>query len=66
MSRLSFQLDSIAMQKTKMQSAISREVDVDMAAETTELAKYSILTQASAAVLSQANANMDVALMLLR
>jgi flagellin-like hook-associated protein FlgL len=41
-------------------------VDVDMAAETTELAKYSILTQAAAAVLSQANANMDVALMLLR
>jgi flagellin len=66
MSRLSFQLDSIAMQKTNMQSAISRVVDVDMAAETTELAKYSILTQASAAVLSQANANMDVALMLLR
>jgi flagellin len=66
MSRLSFQLDSIAMQKTNMQSAISRVVDVDMAAETTELAKYSILTQAAAAVLSQANANMDVALMLLR
>ena len=66
MSRLSFQLDSIAMQKTNMQSAISRVVDVDMAAETTNLAKYSILTQASAAVLSQANANMDVALMLLR
>ena len=66
MSRLSFQLDSIAMQKTNMQSAISRVVDVDMAAETTSLAKYSILTQASAAVLSQANANMDVALMLLR
>jgi len=66
MSRLSFQLDSIAMQKTNMQSAISRVVDVDIAAETTELAKYSILTQAAAAVLSQANANMDVALMLLR
>jgi flagellin-like hook-associated protein FlgL len=37
-----------------------------MAEETTELAKYSFLSQAAASVLSQANSNTDIALMLLR
>jgi flagellin len=41
-------------------------VDVDIAEESTNLAKYNILVQASASMLSQANASADVALMLLR
>jgi flagellin-like hook-associated protein FlgL len=41
-------------------------VDVDFAEETTNMAKYSVLSQASASILSQANSNTDIALMLLR
>ena len=49
-----------------MKAALGRIVDVDIAEESTELAKYNILTQASAAMLAQANSTADVALMLLR
>ena len=38
---------------------------VDVAAESTQLARYSILTQAGTAMLSQANAASQVALRLL-
>jgi flagellin len=65
-SRLSFNLESLGQQKTNMRAALGRIVDVDMAEETTNLAKYSILSQASASMLAQANASSDVALMLLR
>jgi flagellin len=65
-SRLSFNLESLGQQKTNMRAALGRIVDVDMAEETTSLAKYSILSQASASMLAQANASSDVALMLLR
>jgi len=41
-------------------------VDVDFAEETTNMAKYSVLSQASASILAQANSNTDIALMLLR
>ena len=47
-------------------AAIGRVEDVDIAAESANLAKYSILTQASAAMVAQANSTNDVALMLLR
>jgi len=40
--------------------------DVDIAAEAANLSKYSILMQASAAMVAQANSQNDVALMLLR
>ena len=66
MSRVTFASDNIASQKTNMKAALGRIVDVDIAEESTELAKYSILTQASAAMLAQANTSADVALMLLR
>ena len=50
-----------------MRAALGRMVDVkDIAEETTNLAKYSILNQASASMLAQANANTEIALMLLR
>jgi len=65
-SRLSFNLESLGQQKTNMRAALGRIVDVDMAEESTNLSKYSILSQASASMLAQANASTDVALMLLR
>lgn len=65
-SRLAFNFESIISQKTNMRAALGRIVDVDMAEETTNLAKYSFLSQAAASVLSQANSNTDLALMLLR
>ena len=65
-SRLAFNIESITQQKTNMRAALGRIVDVDIAEESTNLAKYSILNQAAASMLSQANASMDVALMLLR
>jgi flagellin len=66
MSRLQFSADSIASQETNMRSALGRIEDVDIAMETANLAKYSILMQASAAMVAQANVSNDVALMLLR
>ena len=66
MSRATFSAENIASQKTNMKAALGRIVDVDIAEESTELAKYNILTQASAAMLAQANSTADVALMLLR
>jgi flagellin len=65
-SRLAFNGESLAAQKTNMRAALGRMVDVDIAEETTNLAKYSILNQAAASMLAQANASTDVALMLLR
>ena len=66
MSRVTFSAENIAAQKTNMKAALGRIVDVDIAEESTNLAKYNILTQASAAMLAQANTSADVALMLLR
>jgi flagellin len=66
MSRLSFAADSIAAQETNIRAAVGRIEDVDIAEESANLAKYSILTQAAAAMVSQANSTNDVALMLLR
>jgi len=65
-SRLAFNSESLVQQKTNMRAALGRMVDVDIAEETTNLAKYSVLSQASASILAQANANTEIALMLLR
>jgi len=65
-SRLSFNLQSLAHQKTNMRAALGRIVDADIAEETTQLSKYQVLSQAAASMLSQANANTEIALMLLR
>ena len=66
MSRLSFSAESLAAQETNIRAAVGRIEDVDIAEESANLAKYSILTQAAAAMVSQANSTNDVALMLLR
>ena len=52
--------------KTNMEAANGRIVDVDIAQESTRMAKYNILVQASASMLAQANSSSDVALMLIR
>jgi flagellin len=65
-SRLNFNAESLVQQKTNMRAALGRMVDVDFAEESTNVAKYSVLSQASASILAQANANTDIALMLLR
>ena len=66
MSRLTFSADSLSIQETNIRAAIGRIEDVDIAEESANLAKYSILTQAAAAMVAQANTTNDVALMLLR
>ena len=66
MSRLTFSSNVVAQMRTNMKAALGRIVDVDIAEESTELAKHNILVQASAAMLSQANSSTDVALILLR
>ena len=64
-SRLQFAKESTAAQKTNLEAANGRIMDVDIASESTALAKYNILVQASASMLSQANTTSNVALMLL-
>jgi len=66
MSRLNFQAINISRQRTNMEAANGRIIDVDMGAESTRLAKYNVLTQSAAAMLAQANSTPDVALILLR
>jgi flagellin len=64
-SRLQFAKESTMGQRTNLEAANGRIMDVDIAQESTRLAKYNILVQASASMLSQANSTPNVALMLL-
>jgi len=66
MSRLRFAGEEMGMQETNLIAANGRIIDVDIAAESTRLAKYNVLVQASASMLAQANSSADIALMLLR
>ena len=54
-SRLQFASEQLEAAKVNMESARSRIVDTDVAEESTRFARYSILVQAGAAMLSQAN-----------
>ena len=56
----------VSTQLTNLTAAKGRIMDVDIAAESANLAKQQILVQASAAMVAQANTSNDVALMLLR
>jgi flagellin len=64
-SRLGYAYDNAAVSKANMEAARSRIIDVDIAEESTKFATYNILTQASASILSQANATGRTALQLL-
>jgi flagellin len=54
-SRLSYSLDMLKINKGNLEAANSRIIDVDVAAESTQLARFNILQQAGTAMLAQAN-----------
>ena len=65
-SRLGFAGDMLTVNRTNLEAANSRIVDVDVASESTKLARNNILVQAGAAMLAQANASTQSVLTLLR
>ena len=65
-SRLESAVNNLTSATTNLSDARSRIEDADYAAETTALAKAQILSQASTAMLSQANQNQQNVLSLLR
>ena len=64
-NRLQFTAEGLSLQKNNMTAALDRIEGVNLAEETSNLAKHSILTQASAAMVAQANSQNDIAMMLL-
>jgi flagellin len=64
-NRLSSTVNNLGIATENLAAANSRIRDVDMANETSELTKQSILSQAGTAVLSQANTSQNLALKLL-
>ena len=64
-NRLSSTVQNLSISTENLAAANSRIRDTDMAAETSELTKQSILSQAGTAVLSQANTSQNLALKLL-
>jgi flagellin len=54
-SRLTFAADMLAVNKVNLESANSRIIDVDVASESSNLARWNILQQAGTAMLAQAN-----------
>jgi len=65
-NRLEFAIDTINTTILNTQAARSQIVDADYAAETTELARTQIISQASTAMLSQANQQAQSVLALLK
>jgi flagellin len=53
--RLTFAADMLAVNKTNLEAANSRITDVDVAEESSNLARLNILQQAGTAMLAQAN-----------
>jgi flagellin len=64
-SRLSFAADMLSINKVNLEASVSRIQDVDVADESTKLARYNILQQAGTAMLSQANQSTQSILRLL-
>lgn len=64
-SRLGFAAEVLATNKANLEAANSRIIDVDVAEESTQLARYNILVQAGTAMLSQANQSAQSALRLI-
>jgi flagellin len=65
-SRLGFAADMLATNQTNLEAANSRIADVDVAAESTKLARNNILVQAGSAMLAQANSSTQSVLRLLQ
>ena len=64
-SRLQFASEMLSVNRTNLEAANSRIIDTDVAFESTQFARYSILVQSGAAMLAQANGSAQVALRLL-
>jgi flagellin len=65
-SRLGFASELVTVNKANLEAANSRIIDVDVAAESTQLARWNILVQAGTAMLAQANQSPQSALKLLQ
>jgi len=65
-SRLGFASELVTTNKANLEAANSRIVDVDVAAESTQLARWNILVQAGTSMLAQANQSAQSALKLLQ
>jgi len=65
-SGLNFAAQTLSASSTNLQAAVGQITDVDVAAESTELAKDNVLVQAGASMLSQANSSSQIALKLLQ
>lgn len=64
-SRVSFAQDILAVNRNNLEAANSQIMDVDIAKESTEFARRSILAQSGVAMLAQANISSEVTLRLL-
>jgi flagellin len=65
-SRFDFAIDLVTVNKANLEAATSRIVDVDVASESTQLARWNILVQAGTSMLAQANQSAQTALKLLQ
>jgi flagellin len=65
-SNLGFQLELQSAAKINQESAVSRIMDVDVAEESTKLARWNTLVQAGTSMIAQANGSTQSALQLLR
>lgn len=65
-SRLTFAAELLTINKSNLEAANSRIIDVDVASESTQLARWNTLVQAGTAMLTQANQSAQSALKLLQ
>jgi len=65
-SRLGFAAEVLTVNKANLEAANSRITDVDVASESTQLARWNVLVQSGTAMLSQANQSAQTALRLLQ
>jgi flagellin len=65
-SVLGFAGEVLTVNKSNLEAATSRIIDVDVASESTQLARWNVLVQSGTAMLSQANQSAQIALKLLQ
>jgi flagellin len=64
-SRFGFAAELLTVNKANLEAAASRITDVDVASESTQLARFNILVQSGTSMLAQANQSASIALKLL-
>lgn len=64
-SRFGFAAELLVVNKANLEAAASRITDVDVASESTQLARFNILVQSGTSMLAQANMSAQIALKLL-